>query len=204
MAGDWWTGLETALQALDPAALHAATFGLLFVEGMGVPGVPGVIPMMAQAGLIEVGQTTLLAAIFWGSLGNWLGSLAGYAIGRWGRHYLPAKWQKQIDSPQVGEWLERYGPALVVISRVVGALRTPVTFGAGAIRFPFTSYVIFSLLGAVLHIGLWQWLLWAFGREILDELRQQGGGALWVLGAAALAYGGWLWYKKGRNKPAHG
>ena len=51
--------LPAWLASLDPTLLNAATFGLLTLEGAGVPGVPGVIPMLAQSAMIDAGRTTL-------------------------------------------------------------------------------------------------------------------------------------------------
>ncbi|MDO4263250.1 MAG: DedA family protein [Deinococcus sp.] len=200
--------LRAWLAGLDPTALHISTFGLLFLEGMGIPGIPGVLPMMAQVGLIDAGKTTLEAAIFWGTLGNWLGSVSGYALGRWGGRFIPARWQSQLESEQARDLLRRYGALAVVASRTIGALRTPVTLGAGAMQYPLGPYVAYSLIGALIHIGLWQWLLWRFGMQILPYLEQVGAQALIVIGAlVAVALLGRWWVKRQRAAapihPAH-
>ncbi|MFC6618993.1 DedA family protein [Deinococcus radiophilus] len=190
--------LRAWLAGLDPTTLHISTFGLLFLEGAGIPGIPGVLPMMAQVGLIDAGKSSLEAAIFWGTLGNWLGSIAGYSVGRWGGRYIPDHWHSRMNNDQARTLLRRYGPLTIVASRTVGALRTPVTLGAGALHYPLPAYVLFSLLGALIHIGVWQWLLWRFGTRILPYLEQVGAQVL--MGAAALAalalLGRWLWQRR--------
>lgn len=195
--------LRAWLAGLDPTTLHISTFGLLFLEGMGIPGIPGVLPMMAQVGLIDAGKTTLEAAIFWGTLGNWLGSVCGYALGRWGGRFVPARWQSQLDSEQARDLLRRYGPLAVVASRTIGALRTPVTLGAGAMNYPLVPYVVYSLIGALIHIGVWQWLLWRFGLQILPHLERVGAQALMVIGAlvAAALLGRWWLMRQRADRP---
>ncbi|MEW6423064.1 MAG: DedA family protein, partial [Deinococcota bacterium] len=158
------------LASLDPTLLNAATFGLLTLEGAGVPGVPGVIPMLAQSAMIDAGRTTLEAALFWGVLGNWGGSLLGYAAGRWGGHRLPARWTRSLQGERTQALLDRWGAGVIILSRTVGSLRTPITLGAGAARYPFPRFVLFSLLGALLHVGVWQVVLWRFGPALLPRL----------------------------------
>ena len=88
--------LRVWLAGLDPAVLDVSTFGLLALEGAGIPGIPGVVPMLAQVAAIDAGHTTLGAAIAWGVAGNWLGSLLGYAVSRWGGRWLPAGWRERL------------------------------------------------------------------------------------------------------------
>ncbi|GAA5514574.1 hypothetical protein Dcar01_03330 [Deinococcus carri] len=166
--------LHAWLTGLDPAWLNAATFGLLTLEGAGIPGIPGIVPMLAQSALIDAGRTTLAAALFWGTLGNWLGSLLGYAAGRWGERWLPPRWRAAVQNQRNLDLLARWGAPLVLVSRTVGSLRTPVTLGAGLTRFPFGAYLLLSLLGALLHVGVWQTLLWRFGPALLPHLERVG------------------------------
>ncbi|CAM3674942.1 DedA family protein [Deinococcus saxicola] len=185
---DWITGL-------DPAVLNLSTFGLLALEGAGIPGVPGVLPMLAQVSAIEAGHTTLTSAIFWGVLGNWLGSLLGYAAARWGGQYLPARWLEHPGMERTGKLLTRWGGPLVIVSRTIGSLRTPVTLLCGLTRFPFLAYVLLSLLGALLHVGAWQTALWKFGPVIVPQVLRWG--TQLGLGAAALLLIVWLWRTHG-------
>lgn len=197
--------LRAWLSGLDPTMLHISTFGLLFLEGMGIPGIPGVLPMMAQVGLIDAGKATLETAMFWGTLGNWLGSVAGYAVGRWGRRWIPERYRSRLESEKARDLLRRYGPLAVVASRTIGALRTPVTLGAGAMHYPLVPYIIFSLIGALIHIGVWQWLLWRFGMEILPHLEKVGAQALMVgVGILVLVLlGRWWWQRRAAMNGNH-
>lgn len=188
------------LAGLDPNVLDAVNFVLMLLEGAGVPGIPGVLPMIAQVALIDAGHTTLFRAIFWGVLGNWLGSLAGYAIGRWGLHWLPQRWLGHLRGEWATELLRKWGAPLIIVSRTIGSLRTPVTIFAGTTHYPPMPYTILSLIGALIHVGVWQVLLWHFGPEILPQLERWGREivmALVVVGA--LAFGGrWLWSRAKR------
>lgn len=184
------------LASLDPTLLNAATFGLLTLEGAGVPGVPGVIPMLAQSAMISAGRTTLEAALLWGVLGNWGGSLLGYAAGRWGGHRLPARWTRSLQGERTQALLDRWGAGVIILSRTVGSLRTPITLGAGAARYPFPRFVLFSLLGALLHVGVWQVVLWRFGPALLPRLQRAGAEVAAGLAVALVLGLGWLWIRR--------
>lgn len=197
----FWKGLETWLLGLEPEWLNAAAFGLLTLEGMGIPGVPGALPMAAQVPLIESGRNTLAAAVAWGTLGNWLGSLLGYGLGRWGEGFLPARWRQSLHDPRHLALLERWGGLLVVVSRTIGSLRTPVTLGAGMTRYPLGKYVVYSLIGSLIHIGVWQYLLWKFGPAILRGFGRYGAELAALAGVAVLAALAWhFWRRRSRGR----
>ncbi len=157
------------LDRLSPIWLHLTTFVMMFLEGMGIPGIPGVLPMLALAESIHAGQTTLAEAIAWGVAGNWLGSLLGYRLAASALKRLPRSWQRVARSPRTARLMTRWGGLLVIVSRTFGSLRTPVTLYAGASGYPWRAYLVFSFLGALLHVGVWQTLLWRFGPAILKS-----------------------------------
>jgi membrane protein DedA with SNARE-associated domain len=160
------------LDSLPPIWLHLSTFVMMFLEGMGIPGIPGVLPMLALAESIHAGQTTLLEAVSWGVMGNWLGSLAGYRVAASALKRLPRRWQRVARREGTARIMRRWGGLAVIFSRTFGSLRTPVTLYAGASGYPWRAYVLFSFLGALLHVGVWQTLLWRFGPDILQAFER--------------------------------
>lgn len=188
------------LSSLDLAVLNLSTFGLFALEGAGIPGIPGILPMLAQSAAIDAGHTTLTAAIVWGVLGNWLGSLLGYAAGRWGAHLLPARWLEAGKMQRAARLLERWGAGLVIVSRSVGSLRTPVTLLAGISHYPLPRYTLLSLVGSAAHIGIWQTLLWKFGPEILPHLGRWSVALTIGVVGLVLAVWGFKVYQKRRQR----
>jgi membrane protein DedA with SNARE-associated domain len=175
------------LDSLSPIWLHLTTFVMLFLEGMGIPGIPGVLPMLALAESIHAGQTTLAEAIAWGVAGNWVGSLVGYRMAAVALRRLPKKWQRIARSRRTARIMARWGGLAVILSRTFGSLRTPVTLYAGASGYPWRAYVGFSFLGALVHVGVWQTLLWRFGPDILKTFESVQGQLLpYLLALAAL------------------
>lgn len=190
--------LRIFLAGLDPVLLNFASFALMALEGAGIPGIPGVIPMLAQVASIDAGHTTLSSALIWGVLGNWLGSLAGYAVARWGGRWIPGRWASKLQSDRAANLLTQYGGPLIIVSRTIGSLRTPVTLVAGMTAYPPAQYTLFSLLGAVLHVGLWQTLLWKFGPAILPQMERWGREILIGLALLAVLLWGYRRWRGGR------
>ncbi|MGI8746807.1 MAG: DedA family protein, partial [Deinococcus sp.] len=149
---------------------------------------------------IDAGQTTLLQAILWGVAGNWLGSLLGYQLARLALRRLPQSWQRAAHSRRTARLMRRWGGLLVVVSRTVGSLRTPVTLYAGASAFPWPLYLRASLLGALLHVGLWQTLLWRFGPGILHSSPQLRDRLLPYLAAVVVLALVWLFLRRRRRQ----
>ncbi len=189
------------LDSLNPFWLHCSSFVLMFLEGMGIPGIPGFLPMLALSESIHAGHTTLLEALLSGTLGNWLGSLVGYRLAASLLSRLPISWQSLARSQRTARLMARYGGLLVVVSRTIGSLRTPVTLYAGASGYAWPAYLGWSAVGAAVHVGVWQTLIWRFGPSILEQFEQLQGRALpYLVGAvvivAALAW--WRWKRRGR------
>ncbi|WP_425147857.1 DedA family protein [Deinococcus sp.] len=190
------------LDSLSPLLLHLSSFAMMFLEGMGIPGIPGVLPMLALAESIHGHHTTLLEAILWGLAGNWAGSLVGYRLAASALRRLPANWQRIAHSPRTARLMRRWGGLLVIVSRTFGSLRTPVTLYAGASGYPWRRYLGFSLLGALLHVGVWQTLLYRFGPSILQAFERLQGRLLPYI--AGLLLMGVLWLVLRRKRRGHG
>ena len=187
------------LDSLSPIWLHLTTFIMMFLEGMGIPGIPGVLPMLALAESIHAGQTTLAEAIAWGVAGNWVGSLVGYKLAAVALKRLPRRWQRIAHSRRTAGIMGRWGGLAVILSRTFGSLRTPVTLYAGASGYPWRAYMGFSFLGALLHVGVWQTLLWRFGPDILKTFESFQGQLLPYLLALAALVALWLIVRR-RNR----
>lgn len=89
--------------------------------------------------------------------------------------------------------LSRYGSPLIIVSRTIGSLRTPVTFMAGVSAYPLPQYALYSLVGAILHVGLWQTILWKFGPAILPQMEHWGREIL--IGAAGIGVLLWMYQR---------
>ncbi|HBC09331.1 MAG TPA: hypothetical protein DC046_17380, partial [Rhodospirillaceae bacterium] len=77
------------------------------------------------------------------SLGNTLGAVVNWALGRWVEHFRDRKWfpakPEQLDKA-VG-WYHRYGRWSLLLSWVP-VIGDPLTLAAGVLREPFWSFLV--------------------------------------------------------------
>lgn len=156
------------LMNLPPILVHLMLFGLLLIEGIGTPGIPFEVLWIVEGALIHNHQTTLIEAILWGTIGNWLGNLVGYALGDRIARYIPKRARESMGIEEVREMFNKWGVGVVLFSRWMGLIRTPTILYAGAIGMPFWRYALWSFLGALSWVGIWQVGCWLFGALVLQ------------------------------------
>ncbi|MDN5326740.1 MAG: hypothetical protein PWP41_1436 [Moorella sp. (in: firmicutes)] len=147
-------------------ALHAylALFGLLAIEGTGLPGVPFEPAFLAAGYLIERGEMSFWGAVLVGTAGNLLGNLVGYWLGaRPGRglieRLLHRGWGEE-GMTTARYWLARYGAAVIILARWFGPIRTPTILAAGVVGMETGIYALYSTLGAFTWTLAWQYASW--------------------------------------------
>jgi membrane protein DedA with SNARE-associated domain len=118
---------------------------------------------------LESGAPAYVAIALAGTVGYTLGSIGGWAIGRYGgRPFVERHGRWLHVSPKKLEradgWLERYGDSLVFFGRVTPVVRSFVAIPAGIGRMPLGRYTALTIPGSA---------LWCFGLA----------GAGWALGA---------------------
>jgi membrane protein DedA with SNARE-associated domain len=107
---------------------------------------------------IGFGAGAFVALALAGTLGYLVGSLIGWAIGRYGGrpllehhgrwfHLSPAR----LDRAEV--WFDRWGPLGVLIGRVTPVVRSFVSIAAGILEMPLGIYTVLTLVGSA---------IWAF------------------------------------------
>lgn len=144
---------------------YIAVFLLMTLESAAIP-VPSEA-VMGFAGALAAGVTVagvsshiniILVAIV-GALGNVLGALIAYAIGRTGGRTLVERWGKYIllrhhDLDKAEQFFAKRGEAAVLIGRILPVVRTFISLPAGVAEMPVLKFSIFTLLGS---------LPWTFG-----------------------------------------
>jgi membrane protein DedA with SNARE-associated domain len=107
---------------------------------------------------IGFGAGAFVALALAGTLGYLVGSLVGWAIGRWGGrpllerhgrwfHLSPAR----LDRAEA--WFDRWGPLGVLLGRVTPLIRSFVSIAAGVLEMPLGIYTVLTLVGSA---------IWAF------------------------------------------
>ncbi len=142
------------------AWVYALLFAIVFMEtGLVVtPFLPGdtllfVAGAVAAAGGMDLPwlMATLIAAALCGDNVNfWVGRLLGPRIFR----HESNRWLKRENLERTHAFMERHGLKAIVIARFVPLVRTFMPFACGIGRLSYPRFIAFSLLGAVLWVGL--------------------------------------------------
>jgi membrane protein DedA with SNARE-associated domain len=134
---------------------YAAVFVLSFISSMGLP--VGAEVALIYGGVLASGQVpgegtplNLVVVIVLGTLGEVLGSLAGYSIGRFGGRALVDNVGKYVllthkDLDRAEAWFARRGEPFVFFGRFIPLLRSFVSFAAGLGEMALGKFVAFTV-----------------------------------------------------------
>ena len=145
---------------------YAAVFLLMWVETF-LPIFPSEL-VMPLAGLIaSQGHMHPVGVALSGAAGSMTGAITWYwaarALGYDRFKSLVTRYGRvtTVSAHEV-EWLERWfarlGPVLVLVGRVLPAVRTAISIPAGLVAMPFGRFLILSLIGVLISTGLLTWL----------------------------------------------
>ncbi|NWG86007.1 MAG: DedA family protein [Hydrogenophilaceae bacterium] len=140
--------------------VYGILFAIVFMEtGFVVtPFLPGdsllfVAGTVAAAGGMDLAwlMATLMAAALCGDNVNyWFGHFLGPRLFR----HEGSRWLKRENLDRTHAFMERHGPKAIVIARFVPLVRTFVPFVCGLGRLSYGRFLGFSILGALLWVGL--------------------------------------------------
>ncbi|WP_298963673.1 YqaA family protein [uncultured Roseibium sp.] len=122
--------------------MSASLLGLFGVSFLAATLLPAQSEL-GLAGLIALGQDPVPLLVFAASLGNTLGSVVNWWLGRGILHFSNAKWfpVKADSLSRATTWYHRYGRWSLLLSwaPIVG---DPLTLAAGVLKEPFWSFFI--------------------------------------------------------------
>tara|TARA_Y100000310_G_scaffold330028_1_gene400936 strand:+ start:46 stop:660 length:615 start_codon:yes stop_codon:yes gene_type:complete len=136
---------------------------LMALESAGLP-IPSEIIMPFSGFLAFQGGLSFFLVVWWGAVGNLVGSLAAYAVGYYGgRPFLKRYGRYFFFSPHDLEMAERlfqrHGSLVAFGSRLLPIVRTFISFPAGIAKMNIWRFSVYTFLGSV----LWSWLLTYLG-----------------------------------------
>lgn len=109
-----------------------------------------ILPFSSEAvlaGLMAAGGYDL--AILWGvaTLGNTLGAMVNWTLGRWCLHWQDRKWFpfKEDDLNKADRWFSKWGVWSLLLSWVP-IIGDPITFAAGFLRVNFWLFTILVVI----------------------------------------------------------
>jgi membrane protein DedA with SNARE-associated domain len=183
-------GLDSFIRRYGYPAVFVGVMGEQFAP---IPGEPLLLAAgaLAGAGRLELGVTAALAL-----LGAVVGDVIWYELGRRGGHRV-LRWLCRMSIEpdscvrRSENVLGRRGAAALLVAKFVPGLHSVAQPLAGALGMPRGPFVGFDLAGALLWVGLYIGLGWAFHDELARAAalaQQLGTGALVVLTGAVAAY----------------
>ncbi len=140
--------------------VYAILFAIVFMEtGFVVtPFLPGdsllfVAGAVAAAGGMDpviVAVTLIAAALCGDNVNYWIGRLLGPRVFQ----FESSRWLKRENLNRTHAFMEKHGPKAIIIARFVPVVRTFVPFVCGIGRLTYVRFLGFSVLGAMVWVGL--------------------------------------------------
>ena len=160
---DLFLHLDTHLAAFvaeHGAWVYALLFAIVFMETgfVVMPFLPGdsllfVAGTVAAAGGMDV--QTVMATLIVAAL---CGDNVNYAVGRFiGPRVFQredSRWLKRENLERTHAFMERHGPKAIIMARFIPLVRTFVPFACGVGHMTYTRFLGYSVLGALLWVGL--------------------------------------------------
>jgi membrane protein DedA with SNARE-associated domain len=142
------------------SAGYAAVFLLSFISSMGLP--VGSELAIIGGGALATGKVSgqgeplnLAIVILLATLGEVLGSAAGYAIGRYGGRPLVDRVGKYVllthkDLDRAEAWFARRGEPVVFFGRFIPLLRSFVSFAAGLGEMAIGKFLLYTVIACAI------------------------------------------------------
>lgn len=139
---------------------YLAVFLLMVLESACIP-IPSEAVMLfggaLAAGVTIAGANVhlnILTVAILGAVGNLVGSLIAYWVGRTGGRSLVERYGKYIllrhkDLDKAEEFFNKRGEWAVLIGRILPVVRTFISFPAGVAEMPQYKFALFTLLGSL-------------------------------------------------------
>lgn len=155
---------------------------------------------LATSAVTGHAQLSLWAVIVVGTIGSLVGSQIAYELGRSAGRTIVDRWGKWLllthrDLDRAERWFEHYGPAAVLIGRVIPVVRSFVSLPAGIAEMRRGRFAVLTTIGSAVWVSLLAALGYAAGRNwhrVSGDFHDAELPAI-VLVVALIAFG--LWHR---------
>ena len=144
-----------------------------FLENVFTP-IPSEAVLPFAGVLATQGRMNPLTAWVASMVGGVLGSLVFYYLGYWlgvARVYdFVGKYGKWVflkvdDVTRSEKWFDRFGPASVLLGRLVPQVRSFISIPAGMTKMPLPQFLVLTTIGSGIWNGFLEWLGMYFGEN---------------------------------------
>ncbi|OKP87745.1 alkaline phosphatase [Paenibacillus helianthi] len=143
---------ETALHLVDTMGIWGIWIGMI-LESACIP-IPSEVIMLSGGFLVAQGSLSFAEVVVAGVVGNLIGSILAYYVGRVGGRRLLDKYGKYIllnahHLEQAERWFARFGEGTVFFTRMLPFIRTFISLPAGVAGMKSWKFVVFTFLGCI-------------------------------------------------------
>lgn len=151
--------IEAVLIALSSIVLNIISslgywglFILMTLESAAIPA-PSEIILPFSGFLSSAGRFNLWLAILVATLGNVVGSIILYLIGKWGKDLI-TRYKKIFqfflpDLEKMNRWFSEKGEITIILGRNLPWVRTFISLPAGMAEMPFYKFVLYTFFGSI-------------------------------------------------------
>ena len=125
---------------------------LMAIESACIP-LPSELIMPFAGYLVSTGRFDLFLAATAGAIGCNLGSIVAYEVGKRGGRPVAERWGRYLligadELDAADRFFKRWGPAAVLIGRLLPVIRTFIAFPAGVARMPLIPFHLYTFIGS--------------------------------------------------------
>ena len=190
-----------AIMAIDAVLPAGGELTMLYAGALAAGAVAGHHPVLLGHTL-HTGLESYVVLALAGTLGYLLGSLIGWAIGRWGGRPLLERHGRWLhldprNLARAERWFARHGRAAVFLGRLTPVVRSFISIPAGALEYPLGLYTVLTLAGSAIWCFGFAAVGWALGNSY-DKVHHAFTGVEVLIVAAALVAGALLLLRRRR------
>ncbi|AIQ18277.1 alkaline phosphatase [Paenibacillus sp. FSL H7-0357] len=190
---------ETALHLVHSLGIWGIWIGMI-LESACIP-IPSEVIMLSGGFLVAQGSLSFLEVVVAGCIGNLIGSIIAFYVGRAGGRRLLDKYGKYIllnahHLEQAERWFNKFGEGTVFFTRMLPFIRTFISLPAGIAGMKTWRFIGFTLLGcipwnvALVYLGYRLGGNWSVVEQYLRPVSYA------VAGAVVLLLAWWLLRRK--------
>ena len=156
-----------ALMGVDALLPVGGELIMLYAGAVAAGAIAGQHPLIFGH-VLKTGFESYAVLALGGTLGYLAGSLAGWAIGRWGGRALLERHGRWLHLPpervdRAERWFARYGVWSVFFGRLTPLVRSFISVTAGVFETPIVPYTLATLAGSAIWCFAFAGAGWALG-----------------------------------------
>jgi membrane protein DedA with SNARE-associated domain len=158
-----------ALMAVDALVPVGGELIMLYAGAVAAGAIAGQHPLLFGH-VLHTGLESYVVLALGGTLGYLIGSLIGWAIGRWGGRSLLERHGRWLHlAPErvqrAERWFDRYGIWAVFLGRLTPLVRSFISITAGVFETPIVAFTLATLAGSAIWCLAFAAAGWTLGNS---------------------------------------